>query len=291
MFGFIFNHPLASRHKTRAFFRFLLWQIQSSFTTKQFFSKHFIGNIRFYAKKRLTGITGNIYTGLHEFEDMMFLLHFLQPDDCFMDLGANVGAYTLLAAGITGAKSISVEPVLTTFDILYRNISLNKLEDKIILINSGVSSENGMISFSTGDDTTNHVIASDELTNTNSEEIEVITVDSLLIYGSPALIKIDVEGYETEVLKGMQQTLSNPLLKCIIIELMGNGVRYGFDEYEIHKAIIERGFVCCTYDPFSRALSETKQTHSSNSIYCRDINFIKNRIQQAPRINIMGESL
>jgi hypothetical protein len=62
--------------------------------------------------------TGNIYTGLHEFEDMSFLLHFLRPADLFIDIGANVGAYTIFASGIVAATSISIEPISQIFEIL-----------------------------------------------------------------------------------------------------------------------------------------------------------------------------
>jgi len=43
--------------------------------------------------------------------DMGFLLHFLRKDDLFLDVGANIGSYTVLAGGAVGAKSISFEPV------------------------------------------------------------------------------------------------------------------------------------------------------------------------------------
>ena len=65
----------------------------------------------------MTGATGNIYTGLHEFEDMMFLLHLLRPGDIFVDAGANIGSYTVLASAVVGAKSISFEPVPPLFFI------------------------------------------------------------------------------------------------------------------------------------------------------------------------------
>lgn len=52
----------------------------------------------------MTGATGNIYVGLHEFEDMAFLLHVLRRTDLFVDVGANIGSYTILAGGAAGAK-------------------------------------------------------------------------------------------------------------------------------------------------------------------------------------------
>src|SRR3982751_4530651 len=130
-FGFIFSHPLGKKHPLTSMFRLLLWQIQSSLSPSKLIVKPFIHPVKFYAKKGLTGITGNIYTGLHEFSDMGFLLHFLRPEDVFFDIGANVGSYTLLASGVSKAKSITLEPVKATFNILQQNITLNNLQNKV----------------------------------------------------------------------------------------------------------------------------------------------------------------
>ncbi|HTD39691.1 MAG TPA: FkbM family methyltransferase, partial [Mucilaginibacter sp.] len=195
-FGFILTHPLSKRHLPKSIFRFLIWQMQSNFSPSKFFIKQFIKPVKFYARKGLTGITGNIYVGLHEFNDMTFLLHFLRSEDTFLDIGANVGSYTLLASGIRKAKSIAIEPIKSTFEILNNNIELNKLQNKVSVINSAVGGEKGTLTFTTGEDTTNHVVAEDELIKTDFATVPVITVDSLSSKNPPVLMKIDVEGYE-----------------------------------------------------------------------------------------------
>jgi FkbM family methyltransferase len=287
-FGFIFSHPLGKRHPLKSLLRFIVWQLQSSLSPSKLIIKSYIGHVKFYAKKGLTGITGNIYTGLHEFGDMGFLLHFLRPGDVFFDVGANVGAYTLLASGACQAKSFTVEPVQTTFNILQQNIVLNNLQNSVQLLNSGAGAVAGTLAFSSAEDTTNHVLADNEITDDTSI-VPIITIDSLLAEGSPALIKIDVEGYETEVLKGMAETLKAPLLKAIIIELNGSGERYGFDEQAIHQLLIENKFEAYSYDPFSRSLTLLAVHGNYNTIYCRDINFINDRLKNAPGIKLMGE--
>ena len=52
----------------------------------------------------MIGATGNLFCGLHEIEDMGFVLHFLRSDDIFLDVGVNVGTYTVLAAGVAGSS-------------------------------------------------------------------------------------------------------------------------------------------------------------------------------------------
>ncbi len=287
-FGFIFSHPLGKKHPIKSLLRFMVWQLQSLLSPSKLIIKPYVGSVKFYAKKGLTGITGNIYTGLHEFGDMSFLLHFLRTEDLFFDVGANVGSYTLLATGVCKANSVAIEPVKTTFNILQQNITLNKLQNNVQLINSGAGSAAGILSFSVEEDTTNHVLANDEI-NQNSIFVPIITIDSLLANGIPALIKIDVEGYETEVLKGMAETLKAATLKAIIIELNGSGVRYGYDEDAIHQLLIENKFEPYSYDPFNRSLILLSGHGNYNTIYCRDIDFINDRLKNAPGINLMGE--
>ena len=60
----------------------------------------------------MTGATGNIYAGLHEFVDMAFCLHLLRSGDLFVDVGANIGSYTVLASKVAGANSVTLELIL-----------------------------------------------------------------------------------------------------------------------------------------------------------------------------------
>lgn len=288
--GFILSHPLGKRHPFRALFRFLCWQLQTAITPSRFIVKTFISPLKFYGRKGLTGITGNIYTGLHEFNDMAFLLHLLLPDDVFFDIGANVGAYTLLAAGVCKAKTVALEPVPATFNILDKNVSLNELHDKVTLLNCGAGATAGTITFSVHEDTTNHVVANGETTDVK-ETLPIISIDSLLSDHHPCLIKIDVEGYETEVLKGMHETLESASLKAIIIELNGSGGRYGFDERMIHELLLSKGFLSFSYDAFTRSLTKLATYGSYNTIYCRDLAFVEERIKNAKSIEIMSEVL
>jgi FkbM family methyltransferase len=287
--GFILTHPLSKRHPFKSIFRFVKWQIQSGLSPSRFFLKEFIKPVKFYARKGLVGVTGNIYAGLHEFNDMVFLLHLLHPGDTFFDIGANVGSYTLLASGVRQAKSVAFEPVKSTFDILTRNIDLNHLQDKVSAINSAAGATEGMITFTSDEDTTNHVITENEVNTPNLVNVRVLTIDSLAGSSPPILAKIDVEGYETEVLKGMRNTLSLPDLKAIIIELNGSGGRFGYDDENIHQLLLSNGFKPYAYDPFKRLLTALASFGDHNTIYCRDKDFIDQRLQQAIGINIMGE--
>jgi len=290
-FGFIVKHPLGRRHPIRSIWRFISWQLQCSLYPSKYFIKKFIGPVKFYSSKGRTGLTGNIYVGLHEFNDMMFLLHFLRSGDTFFDIGANAGAYTLLASGIAKAKSIAVEPVEATYDLLTRNLQLNQLNDKVLAVNAAAGATNGELRFTSDQDTTNHVIAENEFVKNGTVTVNVVTIDSLATRSSPALMKIDVEGFETEVLRGMVATLNQATLKAVIIELNGSGGRYGYDEEKIHDLLVSKGFRASMYDPFNRFLSVLENCGDENTIYCRDPDFINHRLQTADTVSIMGESI
>ena len=97
------THPLTQDAPLRAWARFTLWQVRSRLQDE--IHLPWIGGQRLAVRRGMTGATGNIYVGLLEFPDMMFPLHFLQEDDLFLDIGANVGCYTILASGVCRAKT------------------------------------------------------------------------------------------------------------------------------------------------------------------------------------------
>ena len=130
---YIFGHPISGRHKFKAIGLFLKWQL-GQWLLPYPVEYPFIGKTKLLVKKGLTGATGNIYTGLHEFTEMGFLLHFLRKEDLFVDIGANIGSYTILAASHIESDTISIEPVPTTFSNLINNISDKHLSrSKLVL--------------------------------------------------------------------------------------------------------------------------------------------------------------
>ena len=88
----IWNHPFNRNFKIKAIIRFLKWQFFSSVTEYSILYP-ITNNSLMLAKKGMTGITGCIYNGLFEFDDMMFLLHFLRKEDVFVDIGSKSDYY------------------------------------------------------------------------------------------------------------------------------------------------------------------------------------------------------
>ena len=234
----------------------------------------------------MTGATGNFYCGLHEFEDMALVLHALRPDDLFVDIGANVGSYTMLG-GAAGATVLAIEPIPSTFSWLARNIRVNGLGERVRALNLGLGSDEGLLHFTGGLDTVNHVLASGESAE-GVLEVPVRTLDAVLEGRSPNLIKIDVEGFETQVLAGAERALSDPGLSAVIMELNGSGARYGFDEDALHRDLLGRGFASFRYHPLERALEPLHgaKSGSGNTVYVRDAALLAERVRTARKFRL-----
>ncbi len=281
---FILSHPLASKNKWEAMRRFFGFQIGRLLNPYPIIYP-FTEKTGLIIEKGMAGATGNLYCGLHEFEDMGFLLHFLRPEDLFVDVGANIGSYTILASGQIGSSTISFEPIPATFKRMQKNIAVNFLKEKVTAYNMGVGSKKQTLQFTTGLDTVNHVVL--EKTKTNVLEVPVDTLDNMLEGKYPILVKIDVEGFESEVLAGATGLITDPTLKAIIIELNGSGTKYGFSEEDIHNQLVQNNFLPYQYDPFTRNLTRTDVFGTGNSIYIRNIDFVHDRIQSSEKITIM----
>ena len=286
---FITTHPLNRDHKLQAIIRFAKWQIGSRLAPGVI-AFDWINGSKFLVRAGETGLTGNIYTGLHEFPDMAFLLHVLRKEDLFIDVGANVGSYTILACSAIGARGYAFEPVPRTYKRLVDNIRLNHLENRVECLNIGVGREQGRLAFTSHMNTENHALASGEQGD-GAIDVEVSTLDAVLRDESPALMKIDVEGFETPVLEGAVETLKKPTLHSVIMELNGCGSRYGFDESRILKTMLDHGFKTFSYNPLDRTLVnlQGKNLKSGNTLFIRDESAVLERLKNSPKINVHGK--
>ncbi|MCA9909603.1 MAG: FkbM family methyltransferase [Anaerolineae bacterium] len=241
-----------------------------------------------FVTRGMTGATGNWYCGLHEVVEMGFVLHVLQPNELFVDIGANIGSYTVLAAGAVGADVIAVEPLPATFESLCRNVRLNDLEQRVRCVNVGLGETEGELRFTSGQDTMNHVMPEDE--DGPSMSVEVQKLDNLCAERTPLVIKVDVEGYENAVVAGGQRIFADPRLQAVIMETNGSGQRYGWDDARLVGAMGDFGFSTCRYDPIHRQL-EAAPVGNSNTLFVRDITAMQARAFDAPRFVLVNGTI
>lgn len=287
---FLLDHPLSSRNKLKAFLRFVSWQLRSRLIGKPV-AYSFVNHSQLLVYPGMTGATGNIYAGLHEFYDMGFVLHALKGEDIFVDIGANIGSYTVLAGSAIGSNCVSIEPVPSTFSHLLENVSLNNIKRKVECLNIGLGKDSGTLRFSADEDTKNHVVADSENCK-NYIEIEVKRLDDVMGDRTPTVIKIDVEGWETHVIAGAQSILSKEKPLAILMEF-GLGERYGFNEQKLYQEILDFGFERVSYSPFERTLALSDETGllGGNILFMKGIEYFQDRVKSAPKFKALGVSI
>lgn len=285
---FIADHPLNKNNSAKAILGFLKWQLGSRLVPGPTIM-NWVNGSRVIIRRGETGLTGNLYCGLHEFWEMAYVLHAVSPEDLFVDVGANVGSYTVLACAAKGAKGICFEPVPATYKRLLDNISLNSLIGRVEALNVGLAERSGELVFTSEENCTNHVVPS-ELGGggLKTVRVPVTTLDEALEGRSPSVMKIDVEGFELPVIRGSHATLRNPTLHSVIMELNGSGARYGFSEREIVDIMCHYGFLPYVYEPFSRELKplDGKNSQSGNTLFIRNLQAVREIISKAPPATI-----
>ena len=282
------RHPLNQKPAWRAALDFSVAQVAARLVPGEV-CVPFPNGTRLLVPPHMKGAAHFIYPGLCEFEDMGFALHFLRPDDLFLDVGANIGAYTVLAAGAVGCCVIAFEPAPATFRSLQANLQLNGLTAKATAHNLALGKDEGVLKFTDGLGTENCVQAAGS--TSASVTVKVSSLDRLLGEQAPVLMKIDVEGFETEVFRGATALLPKASFQAMIIEKNGSGNRYGFDENALHQEIRKHGFKPCAYAPLERKLRSLPEDWDGNIIYVKNFEAAQQRLQQAPAFQHGGVSV
>jgi FkbM family methyltransferase len=272
---YILRHPLNRGTPFAALLRYLRWQIGSRLVPGPVVID-FIG-VRLIAR-RGGNATGHVYSGLHWFSEMGFCFHLLRPGDVFVDVGANIGTYSLPAAA-RGATVIAFEPGPEAFAELTANIRLNSLP--IDARNQAVGAEAGVLPFSIGQDTVNHAALPGE----PFREVPVVVLDEAV--DTAFLVKIDVEGFEGAVMAGGPRVLQSAT--AVIMELGGGGALYGYDEDAIRAQMVRWGFEAVGYDPLRRTL--TAPVPGEDAMFVRDRERVVERLRTATPLPVLGRAL
>ena len=215
-------------------------------------------------------------SGLYEPNSLMVLSDLLSPGDVFIDVGANIGLFSLFAAPLVGERGmvIAVEASGREFDRLIDNIALNNLMN-VRALHFALSDKPGVVELSIADDkhgghntlAKNFTYASVEKIRT--ERVAAETIDQLVGRSKIDrldLIKMDIEGAELLAIRGARETLQKfrPVLLLEVVEQMltsGGGsapeleselLRVGYRFWEIDDATGDR----CPIATLSLARSE-----------------------------------
>jgi FkbM family methyltransferase len=286
--SYIFNHPLNKGSSLSALLKFFRWQIGSRILG---FSVIYpwIGGTHLCIKNGDKGLTLNIYCGLADYAEMSFILDYVDQNDVIYDIGANAGSYTILAAGVKKAKVVAFEPVPSTFERLKNNIAINHIESNVTSINTALGKDTGIVKFTSDDDCTNHVLQGDEDTSINTIEVAITTLNKIVESSPfPTGMKIDVEGYEHEVLSGALEVLKDSRLKFIIMETGDQDKKYNSERSSIISDLKAEGFEGCIYNPREKEIVKLYNSEKlpDNIIFARNIADINSKIKAQQHCNV-----
>lgn len=151
-----------------------------------------------------------IVKGYHEKNISALIKRKINQDDVFIDIGANIGYYSLFVASIQKymGEVYAFEPGSKAFYKLQENIRLNNFNN-VNIYRKGVGNENKTIDLNIDANFTKSSILNHDSNNIlHKEEIEIIRLDDFFQNKRIDFMKIDVEGYELEVLKGAKELIS-----------------------------------------------------------------------------------
>jgi FkbM family methyltransferase len=167
---------------------------------------------------------------------------------CFIDIGANIGVFSLLCARLLGGDGVvvSFEINPSTFTDLVRNVARNRPECAMIPFNVGLSDrcEGARVSDNPRHSGSSHVLIPGE------PGLAAVTCDwggirwlEGAIGRRPTYVKIDVEGMELQVLRGMASFLDGPLVQKVIVEIDDQNLeRFGGTRKDVYALMAARGF-------------------------------------------------
>ena len=272
----IWRHPLARRQRWQAYSRYVRWQIRCRVRPRPQ-QVPWVNNTRLLLQPGMTGASGNWYVGLHEWPDMAFVLHLLRPHDTFVDVGSNVGSYSVLAAGAIGAGVIAVEPSPEAAAGLRMNLEVNGIQDRCHIVQACLGAEPGVLRFSVDRGPMNAVVSA--TFSGPSRQVAVLRLDDLAGAEQACCWKLDVEGFEQQVLDGAASLLAQPALKVVLLEDRSSAVA---------ERMLAAGFRSFSYNPWTRLLSSDQASLGGNQIWIRDEAWAADRLRTAPQFRVTG---
>jgi len=253
------NSPAAGG-KMRTLWRLWAWQIWRRTVRRPIEVELSTGRLEFPAWSTLAGLTAA--TGMHEPAEQLFVRSYLREGDGVIDVGANLGIYTVMCCGL-GARVWAFEPSSLARDALATNVRLNAAESRVRIYTTALGAAESRMGLTTGLDGANHLV---DLAQDGSpaEEIEVSMLDSIMeregqwFCSKPlSLVKVDVEGFDEEVLRGAAATITAQK-PVIIVESWAGGT-------SVRSLLATWGYRVYRYDHVGGRLIEYPSTWSGQA--------------------------
>ena len=229
----LWQHPDNRGHRLSMFGRWFAWNVRKRLSSTPkvipLFGFEFVGHPDCNVAHRLMFIKG----GLFEYDEMSFFRRFVSPGDTIVDIGAHVGALSLLFASLAPeGRVVSVEPTPGSFERLCENLDRNDLRGRVTAVNKAMGLEEGAVAFQTSAATTHNRIIAGQVDDVGRIQIPCTTLDRLAEetgLDHVDFIKVDTEGFEESVILGGRGFFERLRPKAMLFEANGLCFAYGSD--------------------------------------------------------------
>ncbi len=246
------------------------WQVRKAFNWFPFEQR--LAGSRIVASHRHCGVSALINSqGLYDYNNMRLLQWLLRDGGTFFDIGANIGSYTLVASEQDSVQVVAFEPHPMTVKLLSENVHLNGRQN-VTVCPLALGQRDGVV-WLTDDagSSVNHSVAQHE---GRTVEVECRRVDAFCGERgmTPQYVKLDVEGFEFDVLTGFGSQLR--LVELLLIECNGLSEQRSVGAQAIHELLIEHG-LCGPY----RCLFEKKALLAHAGVSREDAIYLRETIR------------
>lgn len=231
-------------------------------------------------------ISPHIFSELFERREVKFVKYFLEEGDIFVDVGANIGLFSIVAAPVVGEKGdvVSFEPTPKLYKRLNQNKNVNGYSN-IHTYELGLYSTDGHETINVSNEGRN---AWNSLEKTNmrgsyqEKEIETTTIDNFIVKNScverAKLIKIDVEGAEFDIIKGGEKLFASKEAPTLLIEFADRNTGPNRSCKKLHDLLVRLGYSLYELGQSPGEIiphtPQKKYKNSINLIASKDINHL-----------------
>lgn len=250
----VLNHPENKHNKIKVLAKILWWKINKIFFNLPTIVEITKG-IKYIAYPNSSFGSLIVYTKLPEYYEMKYFLKMIESSDVVIDVGAHMGDYSLLASSkITNGKVICLEPSKEALKVLRENVTINNIENKVLIFPNIASDKNGYVNF-VEDDVSE--ISHIDFLEAKKQNIKVksLTLDSIILsmkIKKIKFIKIDVEGAELKVLKGLEKSLSAGIIDYLLIEVNAFSHNYGVSPTKTINFVKSFGYKVFCFNKFGK---------------------------------------
>ena len=245
---YVWEHPSNVGHRPRALLRAARYQARARLLRRRAIAR--LGERSWlWVDLHRTSASKVIYANPPDLPEMLVWRQALRDGGLFVDVGANVGTYTIWAAEC-GAEVIALEPAADTFGLLQDNVALNGYQ--VAAIQAAAGDRCGTARFTAGRD------AGNRLDPDGPVETRLVTIDSLIGGRHVAGMKVDVEGFEIDVLRGCTRALSERRIGLIQLEWNAmSQMALGADRRPVADLLAQHGYQLFRPDPQGRLVPVT----------------------------------